>query len=247
MTLHDAVTIGVAACALPTLLWLLFIPAPYGRHGRAGWGPTLGPRTGWILMESPAVFAFLGFFLLGPNRGDPVPMLFAGVWLLHYVYRTLIFPFRIHSTRRMPAAIALTGFGFNFANAFINAHQVSTVGDYSGWFADPRLALGLAIFGIGWGINHHADHVLLHLRAPGETGYRIPQGGLYRFVSCPNYFGEMLEWLGWAVMTWSFAGAAFFVFTVANLLPRARTHHAWYLRTFPEYPKERWALIPGIF
>ena len=51
--------------------------------------------------------------------------------------------------------------------------------------------------------------ILRNLRAPGETGYKIPVGGLFRWVSSPNYFGELLEWTGWAIATWSIPGVAF--------------------------------------
>ncbi len=246
MTLHQAVTLAVAISALPTLVWLSFVSAPYGRHGRSGWGPTLGPRAGWILMECPAVIGFIAFFVTGARAAQLAPVLMATIWLWHYVYRTFIFPFRLRSNRRIPLGIALTGFGFNLANAYTNARQLSDIGDYGSWLLDPRFGLGLVLFLIGWGINQHADHVLLRLRNPGEAGYRIPEGGLYRWVTCPNYLGEMIEWLGWAILTWSGPGLAFFLFTTANLLPRARTHHAWYRGTFPEYPDGRRALIPRV-
>ena len=65
-------------------------------------------------------------------------------------------------------------------------------------------------------------------------------------MSCPNYLGECIEWLGFALMASTLASLAFFVFTVANLLPRALTHHRWYRSQFPGYPKERKALVPGV-
>jgi hypothetical protein len=37
------------------------------------------------------------------------------------------------------------------------------------------------------------------------------------------------------------------VWTFANLVPRARSHHAWYQKQFPTYPKERKALLPGLW
>ncbi len=244
---HGYATWGVLVCAIPTLLYLLFVSAPYGRHARAGWGPMVGPRVGWILMESPAVVAFAAVFAMGAHARAVTPLVLLLAWQSHYIYRTFIFPFRLRGGRPMPLLIALSGLGFNVVNAYINAAWVSSLGDYpASWLLDPRFVAGLAVFGAGLAVNHHADAVLLSLRKPGESGYRIPQGGLYRWVSCPNYLGEMMEWLGWAVLTWSLPGLAFFAFTVANLLPRALAHHRWYRAQFPEYPTDRRAVLPGI-
>ncbi|MGB2854987.1 MAG: 3-oxo-5-alpha-steroid 4-dehydrogenase, partial [Dehalococcoidia bacterium] len=94
---------------------------------------------------------------------------------------------------------------------------------------------------------HHSDGILRRLRTPGETGYKIPRGGLFERVSCANYFGEIIEWCGWAIATWSLPGLAFAVWTAANLVPRARAHHKWYPSQFPDYPQQRRALIPFVF
>ncbi len=106
------------------------------------------------------------------------------------------------------------------------------------------MIIGASVFVIGWAINQHSDAVLRRLRGPGESGYKIPRGGLYRWVSCPNYLGEMLEWVGWAIAAWSLAGLAFAVFTIANLLPRALANHRWYQDKFADYPPERRAVVP---
>jgi hypothetical protein len=39
----------------------------------------------------------------------------------------------------------------------------------------------------------------------------------------------------------------FFLFTAANLVPRAAQNHRWYRETFPDYPRERRALIPWMW
>lgn len=246
--LHRWVTLGVLATALPTLIYLLFRTAPYGRHGRAGWGPTVPPRLGWILMESPAVLAWLGIYLAGPKRTGLTPLVLLGLWQLHYVHRTFIFPFRMRGAGRpMPLVIALSGAFFNCVNAYVNARWVSALGDYpDAWLSSPWFLTGAALFAAGMAINLHADTVLLNLRAPGETGYKIPQGGLYRFVTCPNYLGELLEWTGWALATASLAGLSFAVFTAGNLVPRALAHHRWYREKFADYPPERRALLPFV-
>ena len=65
----------------------------------------------------------------------------------------------------------------------------------------------------------------------------MPRGGFFRWVSCPNYLGEMLQWSGFALATWSLPGLSFALWTVANLLPRAVAHHRWYRREFADYPE----------
>jgi protein-S-isoprenylcysteine O-methyltransferase Ste14 len=114
----------------------------------------------------------------------------------------------------------------------------------SSWFLDPRFIAGTALFFTGLWIHIRSDNILRSLRPPGESGYKVPVGGLYRYVSAPNYFGEIVQWFGWALATWSPAGLAFAAFTVANLLPRGIAHHRWYKEYFPDYPEDRKAVIP---
>jgi hypothetical protein len=72
-------------------------------------------------------------------------------------------------------------------------------------------------------------------------------GGAFRWVSAANYFGELVEWTGFAIAAMTPAAWAFAVFTAANLVPRAWSHHRWYRATFPEYPAARRSIIPYIF
>ena len=41
--------------AVVVFVALFFVTAPYGRHLRAGWGPMLPARLGWMVMEAPAL------------------------------------------------------------------------------------------------------------------------------------------------------------------------------------------------
>ena len=104
----------------------------------------------------------------------------------------------------------------------------------------------MAVAVAGWLINFQADTILINLRRDGSTGYKVPHGGLFRYVSSANYFGEIVLWCGWALMSFTPAGLSFAVFTIANLLPRALSHHRWYVEHFADYPRERRAIIPGI-
>ena len=104
--------------------------------------------------------------------------------------------------------------------------------------------IGTLIFFMGFMINRQSDAILRALRQPGDTDYKVPHGGLYRWISCPNYLGEIIQWSGWLCLTWNRASLAFFVWSIANLLPRALQHHQWYQAQFDSYPKTRKALIP---
>lgn len=243
---HSYLVLTMFALAGLTFVSLLRITAPYGRHLRPGWGPTVPARLGWAVMESPAVIVFAAVYWLGVSAQSTAPLVLFGLWQFHYINRTCIFPLRLRdSGKRMPLAIVAMALVFNCLNAYLNARWISELGDYPvAWLESWPFVLGATCFLVGWAINQHADTVLMRLRRPGEEGYKIPHGGLYRWVSCPNYFGEMLQWLGWAIATSSLAGAAFAVFTVANLLPRALAHHRWYRREFAAYPAGRRAVIP---
>jgi steroid 5-alpha reductase family enzyme len=102
------------------------------------------------------------------------------------------------------------------------------------------------LFALGVYINIQSDNILLNLRKPGESGYKIPYGGMFRYVSSPNYLGEIIEWTGYALACWSLPALSFAVWTIANLVPRAIAHHRWYQRQFSDYPAERKALIPFV-
>ncbi len=224
------------------------ISAPYGRHARRGFGPSIPERLGWVLMESPAALLFAWIFFQGPRAGDTVPLLLAGLWELHYLHRTFIYPLRMRSRpgRGMPVLVVGMALSFNVLNAYLNARWLSALGPAYGlgWLLSFRFLYGLMLFGTGLAINRWADATLRRLRRPGGGGYAIPRGGLFEEVSCPNYFGELAQWIGWAVLTWSPAGLAFATFTAANLIPRAVSHHRWYERHFPDYPRRRRAIIP---
>jgi 3-oxo-5-alpha-steroid 4-dehydrogenase 1 len=246
----NVLIIAMFALAAITAAFLLFVTAPYGRHVRGGWGPDIDNRVGWIFMEAPAPLVFGLCFAVGEYRGTLTAWVFLLMWQAHYVHRSFVYPFSLHSTgRRMPVFVAGLGFLFNLLNAYINGRYLfSLSGGYPAqWLTDPRFLFGLALFLAGYAINRQADLTLRHLRQHGESGYAIPHGGFYRWISCPNYFGEILEWVGWAIATWSLAGLAFAVWTAANLAPRAQSHHRWYHESFADYPDERKALLPRLW
>lgn len=246
---YEYVTRGMLGLALIIFLLLLFINAPYGRHLRSGWGPSVPAKLGWILMELPSPIFMAWAYLLGEHRAEGIPLFFLLLFQCHYVHRAIIYPLISRGVgRKMALFTVVAAFVFNSLNGAMCGWAVSQVVDYGlDWLWDPRFILGIAMFVGGAWVNLSADATLRGLRKPGETGYHIPRGGLYRLVSSPNYLGEIVEWFGFALATWSMAGLAFAVFTMANLIPRARANHLWYQERFPDYPKKRRAILPFLY
>ncbi|KAJ0984073.1 hypothetical protein J5N97_002429 [Dioscorea zingiberensis] len=238
-----------------TVLSLRFLTAPYGKHGSSGWGPTLHPALAWFLMESPTLWLTLILYPLGRHSSNPLSLTVISLYLLHYIHRTLIYPLRLRSTATksnpgFPLFIALCAFSFNLLNAYLQARSASHYAgaETDGWRLWIRVAAGTAVFFSGMAVNIRSDLALVQLKKEGGGGYKIPRGGCFELVSCPNYMGEALEWLGWAVVAWSPAALAFFLYTCSNLVPRARAHHRWYREKFgSDYPSSRRAIIPFFY
>ena len=95
-------------------------------------------------------------------------------------------------------------------------------------------------------INILADYKLIYLRKSTTNGYKIPQKGMFEYISCPNHFGEIIEWIGFAILSWNYASLSFAVWTIVNILPRSLDHHKWYKSHFKNYPKKRKAIFPFI-
>lgn len=234
-----------------TFFYLLFKQtAPYGRHTRPGWGKEISNRLGWIIMETPVMIFVLIFFNLGTNpHPSTLVYLFMGLFFLHYIHRSFIFPnFLRTKGKKMPLAIALSAMGFNFMNGFGLGYYWGSFAQYTTeWLSDPRFIIGIALFFIGMGINMNSDYYLISLRKEGETGYKIPKGGLFEYISCPNHLGEIIEWLGFAIMTWSLPALTFWIWTMANLIPRTLAHHKWYQEKFPDYSPNKKAVFPFLW
>jgi 3-oxo-5-alpha-steroid 4-dehydrogenase 1 len=250
-TLYTIALVEYLAMAVLTFAVLIFVDAPYGRHVGKPWqGPAINNRLAWLVMETPAAVVFGFCFLVGAYRATVAASVFFVMWESHYMYRAFLYPFRVRTSgKRMPVLVAALGFSFNILNGYLNGRYVfSFSGGYSSrWLLDPRFLVGAAFFIVGMAICRHSDAILRRLRPAGQVGYQIPRGGLFVFVSAPNYLGEIIQWGGWALATWSIPGAAFFVWVLANLVPRARANHRWYQQRFPEYPVKRRALLPGMW
>jgi len=246
-TLYKISLILIFSFAVIVFVLLFFISAPYGKFSRKGWGPAVKSKWAWMIMEFPSPSLMIIFFILSDSKKLP-QIIFLCLWMGHYIYRTFLYPFRQSGKEKAyPVIILLMAFIFNCFNGFVNGYGIFQINSYSAsslikW----QFITGFLFFVAGFIINKISDEKLRKLKMTNSTGYVIPHGWLFNYISNPHYFGEIVEWTGWAIMTWSLPGMAFAVFTSANLFPRALDSHKWYKKEFRNYPPERKAIIPFI-
>uniref|UniRef100_A0A914LTI3 Steroid 5-alpha reductase C-terminal domain-containing protein n=1 Tax=Meloidogyne incognita TaxID=6306 RepID=A0A914LTI3_MELIC len=162
---------------------------------------------------------------------------------------SLIYPWLIRGGKPTPIHLFLLGFIFATWNGYIQGCFHVKYANYGkGYFWTFGSLFGTFLFLSGMFINLRADFILRALRRPGEKCYKIPHGGMFKYVSCANFLGEIIEWIGYAIYAQSTASLAFALFTAANTIPRAKLHHKWYLNKFGNnYPQDRKAVIPFIY
>ena len=228
----------MAAIAVIVFLTLYFVNAGYGKFYKASWGPSLDNHLGWLLMEVPVFIAMLLLWWFSERRWDPIRLAMLLLFEAHYFHRSFIFPRQLRGHSRMPWTIVAMGAVFNTLNAFMQGGWLFYVSpaDYypSSWLYSLPFLAGTALFLAGMYINIQSDGIIRNQRKPGDTAHYFPQGGMFRYVTSANYFGEWLEWTGFAILTWSWAGAVFSLWTFANLCPRAARIYDLYAQEFPE-------------
>lgn len=233
----DIFLIVMAVIALAVFIALHFLEAGYGYLFNRRYGPPVPNKVGWILMESPVFILMCVLWAASDRMWEAGPLALFLLFEAHYFQRSFIFPLLMRGKSKMPLGIVLMGMLFNTLNALMQGgwiFYVSPAGYYDDWFSRPYIWIGGIVFLAGMAINLHSDYIIRHLRKPGDTRHYIPRGGLFRYVTSANYFGELLEWVGFAIASWSWAGAVFAWWTFANLAPRAASLRRRYTEEFGE-------------
>jgi len=246
--------IGMSVIAVIVFIALYFVDAGYGIFYTRKWGFSLPNKAGWILMEAPVFFIMLIMWYLSPRRGDLVCLAFLFLFELHYFQRSFVFPLKMRGSSRMPIVISIMGIIFNVLNALMQGGWIFYVAPdgYYGpdWLTTPKFIIGFVIFISGMFINIQSDTIIRELRkSPDDTSHYLPHGGMFNYVTSANYFGELVEWIGFAILTWSWAGVVFVVWTFANLAPRAARIYRHYKQEFGDEMKDKKLkrIIPFIY
>ena len=231
----------MAITALVSFVMLFFVTAGYGKFTTKRWGPSVNNKIGWLIMEVPVFSVMLILWLQSTRKFDPALLVIFILFQIHYFQRSFIFPMLLKGKSRMPLSIILMGAVFNTLNGLMQGgwlFYISPENRYPAeWLGTWQFIAGTIIFATGFFINIQSDSIVRNLRKPGDTKHYLPKGGLYNYVTSANYFGEILEWTGFAILTWSWAGAVFEWWTFANLVPRANKIFKKYSTEFADEMK----------
>jgi len=228
-----------------------FFPAPYGKFDRTN--PiglldrlrrlSLPAKISWFAMEVPSFLISLTAILHLIILGDYVRLFLLLPFTIHYLNRSIIYPLTLKNGKPFPVISSGSAFVFTLWNGLMQSHFIVNILDVESISLVMSFS-GIIIFSYGMFINIQSDNILKSLRKEKDTGYVIPHGGYYTYVSCPNYFGEFLEWFGFSLYSQTWASVWFCIFTLIFLGLRALATHTWYQEKFKEYPPSRKAFIP---
>jgi len=241
------------AVAVIVFIILFFVDAGYGIFRSSKWGYAIPNKLGWVLMEAPVAILLLTFWAFSDRKIMLVPVIFLIFMQIHYIHRAFIFPFLMRGKNKMPLSIMFMGVTFNLLNVFMQGYWIfyhSPLEMYSNaWLQTPMFIVGTCLFFTGLMINIDSDRRIRNLRKDGDTKHYLPRGGIFNYVTSANYFGELVEWTGFAIATWSMAGWVFVIWTFANLVPRANAIYHLYQKNFATETKNKKLkrIIPFIY
>ena len=248
----DIFLIVMSVIALFVFIALQFFEAGYGYLFDRRYGPPIPNKVGWVVMEAPVFIMMCYLWSQSERMWDAAPLALFLIFQSHYLQRSFIFPLLMRGKSKMPLGIVLMGMLFNTLNALMQGGWIFYIAPadyYADWFTKPYFWIGTAVFIFGMWVNLQSDYIIRHLRKPGDTRHYIPRGGMFRYVSSANYFGELTEWVGFSIASWSWAGVVFAWWTFANLAPRAASLNRRYEQEFgEEFTKlKRKKIIPFIY
>ena len=247
---HIGLVIFCFIIAIVTFIVQLFKAIPYGKHDNKQGQCMVNQRIAFAVSQiSTGIVVFSVTYFLQKNFNRIPNIIMFCLFIIHYINRGIIDAIANRHNQRnvrlwIPVVATITTVFFHFTNAQFIGEAFYCVG----YFYDPRFLLGLIFFITGFVVNRVADAQLICLRKNyKDSEYKVPMGCCFCCISAPNYLGEIIEWFGWMLMTWSLSGFVWLLFVIATHVPRARQNHIWYEKEFDDYPKRRKALVPLLF
>jgi len=217
----------------------------------------MSPRAHNLVSYTMALLVFVAVFewRLQVGHGGALTsaaLLAAVMWCVHFARRASESAWvHRYGKASVPTSDVVTEYVYYWGFAAWNALSLTSAA-----YTPPAawlIGLGGAVFLLAELGNARAHRMLRDLRPEGSKTRVIPRGFLFERVSCPHYLFEILSWVGFALVTQTWAARAFLVVGAAILGAWAHTRHVAYRKDFDgqdgreKYPASRRALIPGVF
>lgn len=225
-----------------------FYSFPYGRtyiRGKSVLKVEVPDRIAFILVHSSGLIIFM--ILFWKCKYTNMLSFPAIIYIIHYAHRVGVYPFsRSLKSKPWPLESVLYYSLVNCITGYTIAFMI--IFDYKALALFVKILLTVLV-GLSAFCAAVHDYQLSFLRAAGDSGYRIPSGLCFKWVSCPNYEFEMLQWIFYAC--YFHLGTpviSFVLWQFANLSARSKSSHEAYQKIFlSKYPEKRTAMIPFLY
>ncbi|XP_049379829.1 steroid 5-alpha-reductase DET2-like [Solanum stenotomum] len=202
-------------------------------------------KIGMIIAYTPTLITCLSFFWIFPNGGIRFFMLNFAI-TIHFFKRLLevLFVHKYSGSMAMNSAITISSSYFIAFSSLIYIQHL-TKGS-----TEPIIDLkyfGFIVFLVGIIGNFYHHFILSKMRKKGESGYKIPKGGLFNLVICPHYLFEIVTFLGFSLISQTLFSFSSTIGTLFYLMGRSYATRKWYLSKFEDFPRNVKALIPFVF
>lgn len=223
-------------------------------------GTQIGYSTVFFWEYFGPILVYLGFYFLPEyiypshrtQQKGQVQQLACAYWTFHYVKRILE-TFFLHkfSHGTMPIFNLFKNcayyWGFAAFVAYFINHPLYTAPPLSR--AQPLL-----LFAMLCQLSNFWCHIILAKLRSGSssTGYQIPHGFLFEYITCANYYCEILGWVAFTAAVQTVAAGIFITAGAGQMAIWAKAKHARLRKIFdgkdgkPKYPR-RWIMLPPLF
>lgn len=103
---------------------------------------------------------------------------------------------------------------------------------------------GISIFIIAQILNLYHHILLRNLRSENKGEYKIPEGGLFKYVNCPHYLMEIIAWIGISILSKYLVVYGLTFVMASYLTARSINTTRWYREKIPNFPIERKSILP---
>lgn len=199
------------------------------------------PRLGMFIIYFFPLLAALIFSIPYIQNPQPTQALLLGMIAFHFTKRILesLLLHKYSGPVELFSTIVISAYYSLIAGtvSYLNSRQFATL--------DNLFVLGIILFIVGEIGNFYHHLILARLRRDTKE-YIIPQGGLFKYVSCPHYLFEIIAWIGIFFTSRQLFALLALIGICGYLVARSLKTLRWYQEKFTDYPKSHKALIPFV-